>query len=71
MGETVTVYGVVVDVRCAQLLDIALHGVDWTERRYAIDKLAALGCHVALGVVAKRGVDWTERRYAIDRLASS
>ena len=67
--KIIEVFGVRIDVRCASLLEIALNGIDWTERRYAIDKLAKLGCHLALGVVAKKGIDWTERKYAIDKLA--
>lgn len=68
MGEIVEVYGIRIDVRCAALLDIALNGPDWTERRYAIDKMAQLGCAAALGVVARKGHDWTERRYAMDKM---
>jgi len=68
MPEKVEVYGVIIDARCAALLDIALNGPDWTERRYAIDKLAALGCDLALGIVAKKGRDWTERKYAMDKM---
>ena len=67
-GGVIEIFGVKIDPACAVLLDIALNGRDWTERRYAIDKLAKLGCILALGVVAKRGRDWTERKYAMDKI---
>jgi hypothetical protein len=66
---TVEVFGVRIDIRCAALLDIALNGPNWGERKYAIDKLANLGCHLALGIVAKKGINWGERKYAMDMLA--
>jgi hypothetical protein len=66
--DMVEIYGIKVDSACAALLDVALHGVDWTERRHAIDRLAVLGCNLSLGIVAKKGVDWTERKYAMDRI---
>ena len=64
----IEIYGVEIDSACAALLDIALHGRDWTERKHAINRLAELGCNLALGIVAKNGRDWTEREYAMNRI---
>lgn len=66
--DMVEIYGIKIDSACAALLDAALHGVDWTERQHAIDRLAVLGCNLALGIVAKKGVYGSEREYAMDRI---
>jgi len=66
--RVVEIFGIKIDSACAALLDVALNGRDWTERKHAIDRLAKLGCNLALGIVAKKGRDWTERKYAMDKI---
>ena len=66
--DTVEVYGIVLDARCAALLDIALNGTSVDDRWKATGKLWKLGCYLALGVVGKRGNSPHLRQHAIDLL---
>lgn len=61
-------FGVRIDARCAALLDVALNGQTQYERIEAIDNLAKLDCHLALGIVGRQGQTQYERLRAIDHL---